>query len=116
MPMVVQLVNLRIPPTIALLLGVFVGLAIGGISAYYIVTERLDAELANVEKDTVIDGEKKAAIIRKETEKAKAQTQQLKEKVKNGEQSIIAPGGKHFTDSFVTSLQSKIDRARALSD
>ena len=51
------LVNLRMPPTIALILGLFLGLAIGGISAYYIVTERLDAELAHVEKETVIEGD-----------------------------------------------------------
>lgn len=110
------MVNVRIPPTIAMLLGLFVGLAIGAISAYYIVTERLDAELAHVEKQTVIEGEKKAAIIRQETATAKKQSQQLKEKVKNGEQSIIAPGGKRYTDSFVTGLQSKISRAASFSD
>lgn len=107
---------IRLPPSITLILGLFIGLGIGAITSYYIVVERLDAEIAHAEKETVIDGEKKAAIIRKDTETNIKQSQILKDKVKSGHENIVHPNKQRFTNDFTIRLQSKVSRAQSFTD
>jgi len=104
----------RIPPSAALLIGLFVGMGIGITSMYFYLTERLDAEIATAEKETVIEGTKQAVIIKKETIKNTELSNQLKQQVKTGEKTIVT--GKRFTDDFTNRLQSKIERAQSFTD
>jgi len=104
----------RIPPSAALLIGLFVGMGTGITSMYFYLTERLDAELATAEKNTVIEGTKQAAIIKQETDKNTQLSNELKQQVKTGETKIVI--NDRFTLGFTNRLQSKISRAQSFAD
>jgi len=108
----------RLPPSAAMLLGIIVGCIGGAIAAYYIVTSRMDAELAAAERDTVIEGTKKAKIIQKETDKEIEDSRNYSDKVKHGKIKIVTGSGanKRFSDEFYDRLQSKVSRAQSISD
>ena len=53
-----------LPPSIALILGLFIGLGIGAVSVYFYVSEHLDAKISKAELETVISGEKAASEIK----------------------------------------------------
>lgn len=104
----------RLPPSLALLLGLVVGFSIATPSMYFYMIERLDAELATAEKNTVIEGTKQAAIIKQETSKNTEISNTLKQQVKSGETKIVINDA--FAGGFTTRLQSKISRAQSFTD
>lgn len=105
---------IKLPPWITLLIGIGVGLGIGFPVMYFYMIERLDAEIATAEKDTVIEGTKQATIIKQETSKNTQLSNELKQQVKTGETKIII--NDRFTATFTNRLQSKIQRAQSFTD
>jgi hypothetical protein len=66
--------------------------------------------------DKVVEGDKKAVIIDKNTNKLNSETTELEHKVKNNESLILSPDGSDFSDEHYTRLQRKIKCAQSGSN
>jgi hypothetical protein len=106
----------KLPPSVAVILGLVIGLGVGisgaGLGMYFYMRENVRADIAEVELETVIDGENAASEIRDEKEKDVKKANKFKQKVKDGQIKIVTSGGKYINPDVVKRLQRKIECAK----
>jgi len=105
-----------LPPSVAVLLGLLVGVLITVPGMYFYSREHYGKEQAQSQLGSVVNGEKAATVIREEHEVNVLESSELSRKVESGEQTIVTQDGARFTADFSGILQRKLNEARAVSD
>lgn len=105
-----------LPPSVAVILGLTIGLTIGVGGTYVLVKQGVKADVAEANLATVVDGEKEAQVIRKVKEVDLEASKQFIEKVEAGEEKIVSSDGLKFSAEFAARLRNKVIEARSVSD
>ena len=110
----------QLPPSVAVILGLIVGLVIGaggtGTAVYFYMKENVRADMAEVELETVIDGELKANVIRQNKENQVKESARYKESIESGKKRVTDDSGRYVSDDAFSRLQSKRCKALSLPD
>jgi hypothetical protein len=106
----------RIPPSIAVVLGVILGALMASLGMYAYMGQKGRADTAEAEVVTITDGETAAREIRRQKYKDIAETKELIKKVKSGEDKILTDDGDRINSYAAYQLRSKIIENRTITD